>query len=209
MKEEGTFLIRKRQYFWMGLLLISLLWINGCTGRPFLTQDNSYSIHMIPSAGEEQKIPIQLSWDDNAAVMQKLLLEASFVLSDLKTELDDEAKTLKHGASDSTNDPHKSGIEPIRFETESQNTINLVANFPQVKQFNLVIDKEPIILDISSLEIEVNGKHPGRVVINQTLVLQGIYNPNLQPAYAEFIKMYESQSIPPSSSEKAKEKSAF
>ncbi|HWQ40589.1 MAG TPA: hypothetical protein VN456_00965 [Desulfosporosinus sp.] len=46
-----------------------------------------------------------------------------------------------------------------------------------------VVDHHDLTLDVQSLQIEVKGANIGRVTLNQTLILQGIDNPNLQPAF--------------------------
>lgn len=217
----------RRLSTWAGILGLLLL-ISGCAGRPFLSQDNSYSIIKVSPVGEIQKTPIQLTWNSNAAVMQKLLLEASFVLSDLHTlksrEIEsidtpppdnesstdeiNEATPLSSLSSIPENQEPKESIEsneshesvkphePVETKEDSVlltepliDTVLLEANFPQTKRFNLMIDGEQLLFDISSLQIEVKGKNPGRVILNREVILQGIRNPNLVPSFDEFIKM--------------------
>jgi hypothetical protein len=185
---------------WTGILLILFL-LSGCS-KPVLTQENSYSIITISPDGEIQKQPIQLTWNSNAAVMKELLLEASFVLSDLHTQISDEApntnvsnqKSLidisetRSNNSNSNNKNNKNEVSNNPPEPLAQ-TILLEANFPETKQFDLTIDDNEFKLDVSSIQIEVDGKNPGRVIINQVLILQGISNPNLKLAYEEFTEM--------------------
>lgn len=197
----------RRLSTWAGILVLLFL-ISGCTGRPFLTQDNSYSIVKVSPEGEIEKTPIQLTWNSNAAVMQKLLLEASFVLSDLHSVLSPEnasinTQNLKDALSQAnlliSRTSTQENQEPKKTEeikesagvlTEPFNdTILLEANFPQAKRFNLMIDGEQFPLDISSIQIEVKGKNPGRVILNRVVTLQGISNPNLIPAFDEFTQM--------------------
>lgn len=218
-------MISRSRLFWTGILLVFLLFVSGCTGRPFLTKENSYSIHIIAPEGEIQEIPIQLSWNTNAAVLQKLLLEASFVLSDLKTQLKLENETLDNDLAqqeiekstlqtlpkrdnkvlksdyETPEATNTNTLEPVikRLDSEDDDTPNttlLEAKFPKIKQFNLIIDNESLVIDVSSIQIEVEGKYPGRVTINKTIILQGIPNPNLKPAYDEFMTMFESKSAP-------------
>jgi len=105
---------------------------------------------------------IELPWNTNTAVLQKFLLEASFVLSDLHT-------------LSSTELSKEAPLKATRIQ----------ANFPQPKRMKFVVDKHVLNLDVQSIQIEVEGAHVGQVILNQTLVLQGINNPNLQPAFKE------------------------
>lgn len=205
-------MINLRRLSWAGVLSLLFL-ISGCTGRPFLTQDNSYSIIKVSPEGEIQKTPIQLTWNSNYAVLQKLLLEASFVLSDLHTQSSPEDGStdtphskngsLRDKLSESTSLKSRTSLlknqEPKKIEepeetseavTEpSSETVLLEANFPQARRFNLMIDGEQFTLDISSVQIEVKGKDPGRVILNREVTLQGILNPNLIPSFDEFTEM--------------------
>lgn len=174
-----------RRKAWTSILLLLLLFVSGCTGRPYLTKENSYSIYINTPEGETQKIPIQLSWNTNVAVMQKLLLEASFVLSDLQTQsapVKESQDELSKASQDET--------------AAKENTIILEANFPKPKSFDLTIDNQSIVMEVSSLQIEVDGPHPGRVILNQEILLQGIPNPNLKPAYNEFMAMIQHKEEP-------------
>lgn len=103
---------------------------------------------------------IELPWNKNTAVLQKFLLESSFVLSDLHT--------------------------PSSLESSKEASLNatrIQANFPQPKRMKFIVDQHVLNLDVQSIQIEVEGAHVGQVILNQTMVLQGIDNPNLQPAY--------------------------
>ncbi|WP_407308697.1 hypothetical protein [Desulfosporosinus sp. SB140] len=111
---------------------------------------------------------VQLPWNANMAVMQKLLLESSFVLSDLHTP---------------------SPQELAKSDPPPTTTVSLQANYPQPKRMSFVVDGHVLTLDVQSLQIEVEGANVGQVTINRTLVLQGINDPNLQPAFEELIKM--------------------
>lgn len=199
--KKVAFLInRRRLSSWAGILALLFL-ISGCAGRPYLTQDNSYSIIKVSPEGETQKTPIQLTWNSNAAVMQKLLLEASFVLSDLHTQLGPEKESTDNenpNTESSESEFSKAtqlisgtlNLENPKVITEPISDIVLLeANFPQAKQFNLIIDDEEYTLDISSIQIEVEGNNPGRVILNQVLTLQGIPNPNLIRSFDEFTQM--------------------
>jgi len=104
---------------------------------------------------------IELPWNTNTAVLQKFLLESSFVLSDLQTpsSVQSSSKALP------------------------QKVTRIQANFPKPKRMKFIVDKRPLTLDIQSIQIEVEGANVGQVILNQTIVLQGIDNPNLQPAF--------------------------
>jgi len=210
----------RRLSSWTGIFVL-LIFVGGCAERPFLTKDNSYSILKVSPEGETQKYPIQLSWNSNVAVMQKLLLEASFVLSDLHTQLNTDIVSQKdelNKVTQPTNEPLNQEItppppepepskviegevheiSPEKMATPKSDTILLEANFPRAKKFNLVIDDKQYTLDISSIQIEVEGEDPGQVIINQTMVLQGIPNTSLQSSYEEFTKMLDNQKKLPS-----------
>jgi hypothetical protein len=191
---------RQRLALWAGIFIILLL-VSGCSGRLLLTKDNSYSIIMIAPDGKTQERPIQLTWNSNAAVMQELLLEASFVLSDLHTpriseeELGQTAEKKEHIDSESTTGKlRKTSVAktesfPGLVSDFSNDTVYLEAKFPLAKQFNLMIDDEQYNFDVSIVRIEVQGKNPGRVILNEELEFQGIPNPNLVLAYEEFTRM--------------------
>ncbi|MHB8124824.1 MAG: hypothetical protein ACYDEJ_04125 [Desulfitobacteriaceae bacterium] len=154
-----------------GIVLINLLFstffLSGCSKKPFLTGDNSYIINTIKTTGEIQKLPIIIPWNFNMAVMRNLLKESSFVLSDLRTPDPDEL------------------LEP------SEDTILLESIFPESQTMTLMIDQHNVTMDINSIQIEVEGSQIGRVILNHTLIFQGINNPNLQPAFCSFIKNLE------------------
>lgn len=94
------------------------------------------------------------------AIMQKLLLESSFVLSDLRTP---------SAQDSSTKVPLKTTI--------------LQTNFVKPKRMSFLVDQKIRTLDVQSLQIEVEGANVGQVTLNQTITLQGINNPNLMPAF--------------------------
>lgn len=104
------------------------------------------------------------------AVMQKLLLESSFVLSELHTP----------------NSKNPTIIGPIK-------TTILQANYPKPKRMSFLVDEQVLTLDVQSLQIEVEGSNVGQVTLNQTIILQGIYNPNLQPAFEDLEQMLHEQ----------------
>lgn len=189
-------------------ILVLLFLLSGCTERPFLTKDGLYSFVTLSTEGEFQKKPIQLTWNSNLAVMQQLLLEASFVLGDLHTLSETLlSESIVHDKGDQ--EVVISSSEPKGIETEEElqeenqenlqieeelldkqyKTILLEATFPESKSFELMIDNKTTSLEISSIQIEVIGDHPSRVVLNDTFFLQGIENPNLKPAFAQFIEM--------------------
>lgn len=165
-------------YGWIGLVLLLLLFIPGCTEKPVLTREDTYSIIVISPQGQAQNIPVQFSWNSNFAVLQKLLIEASFVLSDLHSK---------------ENPPVESSL--------SQSTVMLQAHFPKSRDVNLTVDDHPMTLHLDSIEIEVDGPHQGRIILNQTpnenlkqnlnptIILQGIPDPNLKPTFDDFMDM--------------------
>lgn len=167
LRKKGNPLKTKHKVLhWAVLTLIILLLIPGCSAKTGLKQDDSYSIVVISPKGESQNFPVKLSWNSNMVVMQKLLMEATFVLSDLHT---------------SENPPKASALP--------QSTVMLRASFPQSRIFTLTIDNQSRDLDLNSIEIEVEGPHQGRVILNDTLILQGIPDPSLKPAFDEFLNM--------------------
>ncbi len=166
---RGQFL-NKRIIIWgivLSNLLFSIMFLSGCSTKPYLTGDNSYIIHTIKTTGEIEKLPIVIPWNFNIAIMRNLLMESSFVLSDLRTPEADEL------------------IEP------SQDTILLESIFPESRAMTLVIDQQVVVMNINSIQIEVGGSHIGRIILNQTLIFKGINNPNLQPAFEDFVKILE------------------
>lgn len=153
----------KRKISILGLslaILFTSLFLSGCSPKPFLTQDGTYVILSISPSGMTQSELVELPWNTNMAVLQKFLLESSFVLSDLHT--------------------------PSSLQTSSEAPLKatrIQANFPQPKRMKFVIDKQVLTIDVQSIQIEVEGANVGQVIINQTIILQGIDNPNLQPAF--------------------------
>lgn len=163
----------KRKIFTLVLglaLFLSSLFLSGCSEKPFLTQDGSYVILSISPSGMTQSELISLQWNTNMAVMQKLLLESSFVLSDLQTP---KSKNV------SMNGPYNTSI--------------LQANYSTPKRMSFLVDKQVLTLDVQSLQIEVEGANIGQVTLNQTIILQGINNPNLLPAFKDLKKMLHDQ----------------
>ncbi|WP_075363236.1 hypothetical protein [Desulfosporosinus metallidurans] len=159
----------KRKMSTLGLslvVLLSSLFLSGCSEKPFLTQDGSYVILSVSPSGMTQSELIKLPWNTNIAIMQKLLTESSFVLSDLHT--------------------------PSELESSNKDQLNstsLQANFPEPKRMTFIVDRHNLTLDVQSLQIEVEGPNVGLVTVNQTIVLQGIKNPNLQPAFEALTNM--------------------
>jgi len=141
-------------------VFLSSLFLSGCSGKPFLTQDGSYIILSISPSGMTQSELIKLPWNANTAIMQKLLLESSFVLSDLHTP---------------------SALNPS-IDVPQKTTI-LQTNFTEPKRMSFLVDKQVLTLDVQSIQIEVEGANVGQVTFNQIIKLQGIDNPNLQPAF--------------------------
>jgi hypothetical protein len=148
-------------------LLFWIFIISGCSNRPYLTGDNKYSINTVKITGEIQKQPLEIPWNFNMAVMRNLLMESSFVLSDLHTP----------PTPDSDD-----------FFKPSGETVYLESIFPESQKLALIIDKQSEDLDINSIQIEVSGSNIGKVILNQTLIFQGINNPDLEPAFTDFIK---------------------
>lgn len=148
------------------LLLLLLLLLPGCANKSGLTQDDNYSITVISPQGVARNIPVQLRWNANMVVVQKLLMEATFVISDLKT-----------------------AEKPPDPAALANSTVLLKVQFPQSRVFTLTIDKQVQELTLDSIEIEVEGPQPGRVILNGSRTLQGITDPNLKPAFDEFMNM--------------------
>ena len=109
---------------------------------------------------------IDLPWNTNLAIMQKFLLECSFVLSNL----------------------HTPGVEELTSDTQTKST-SIQATFTKPKRMKFVVDDHPVTFDVESIQIVVEGARVGQVTINQITVLQGIDNPNLQPAFKELVDM--------------------
>lgn len=147
-------------------LLLVLFLVPGCATKPFLTPNNIYNIIII-SAGIRDVQQVTLPWNANKAVMQNLLLESSFALSDLHTP------------------------KEIDIPADDETAVFLQAIFPQSKHITFSVDNHPVELDVRSVEIEVEGAHIGRVIINDGPPLQGIPNPNLPPAFEAFRQMLE------------------
>ena len=169
VREEGSSLSFKRKISTLGLglvVLLSSLFLSGCAEKPILTQDGSYVILSISPSGRTQSEHIKLPWNTNTAIMQKLLLESSFVISDLHTP---------------------SGLQTPSALTSAISvplkTTILQANFLTPKRMSFLVDQKVLTLDVQSLQIEVEGSEVGLVTINQTIILQGINNPNLLPAF--------------------------
>ena len=148
------------------VVLLSSLFLSGCSEKPFLTQDGSYVILSVSPSGMTQSELVKLPWNTNMAIMQKLLTESSFVLSDLHTP--SESESSNKDRVDST---------------------SLQANYPEPKRMTFVVDGHNLTLDVQSLQIEVEGPNVGLVTVNQTIVWQGIKNPNLQPAFEALTNM--------------------
>lgn len=145
----------------LGLAIILLsLFLSGCSEKPFLTQDGSYVILSISPSGMTQSELIDLPWNTNKAIMQNLLVECSFVLSDLRT----------------------TGVKNPSITTPTNTTL-LQTNFSQPKRMSFLVDKKVLTLDVQSLQIEVEGANIGQVTLNQIIILQGIKNPNLRSAF--------------------------
>jgi len=171
----------KRKIYTLGLALVvflSSLFLSGCSEKPFLAEDGVYVILYSSPSGMVRSELVELPWNTNMAIMQKLLLESSFVLSDLHTTSDIHASSDIHTSSPlkpSINIPHRKTI--------------LKTTFAEPKRMSFFVDKQPLTLDVQSLQIEIVGTDVGQVTINQTITLQGIYNSNLLPAFEDFENM--------------------
>jgi len=151
-------------------VLLSSLFLSSCSQKPFLTQDGSYVIISISPSGKTQSELIKIPWNTNMAIMQKFLLESSFVLSDLHTPI----------ALDS---PINSPLYTKVLKTSILQKTILETNFAEPKRMSFIVDQKVLTLDVQSLQIEVEGSSVGQVTLNQTIKLQGINNPNLQPSF--------------------------
>ncbi|MDI6811934.1 MAG: hypothetical protein QMC95_01590 [Desulfitobacteriaceae bacterium] len=160
-------------------LLLSLL-LSGCSNKPFLTPDNTYAIVTYDLKGDSSAVPINLTWNTNTAVLRQLLVEASFVLTDLRSQSADLVRPGKASPLDTVS-------------TSSEPKTYLQTTFPETKMLTFLIDGLNVNLGVQSIEIEVEGDDLGQVVLNHTWVLQGISNPNLYPAYLEFVDMIQGQ----------------
>ena len=158
------------------MVLLSCLFLSGCAQKPILTQDGSYVILSITPSGKAQSELIKLPWNTNMAIMQKLLLESSFVLSDLHTPSNLPASSA---LSSSIDIPLKTTI--------------LQTSFLKPKRMSFLVDQKLRSFDVQSLQIEVEGAKVGQVTLNQTIILQGINNPNLLPAFEALTHMLHDQ----------------
>jgi len=158
------------------VVLLSCLFLSGCAQKPILTQDGSYVILSITPSGKAQSELIKLPWNTNMAIMQKLLLESSFVLSDLHTPSNLPASSA---LSSSIDIPLKTTI--------------LQTSFLKPKRMSFLVDQKLRSFDVQSLQIEVEGAKVGQVTLNQTIILQGINNPNLLPAFEALTHMLHDQ----------------
>lgn len=148
----------------LGSILV-LTVVPGCAAKPYLTPNNVYNIITVSPDGTQDILHVSLPWNTNMAVMQKLLLESSFALSDLHT------------------------FPAGKIPAEPESATLLQAIFPQSKHITFTIDQKPIEIDVYSIQIQVEGSHVGWVVINDGAPLQGISNPDLPPAFAAFRQM--------------------
>jgi len=161
----------KRKISKLGLgiaIILSSLFLSGCSEKPFLTETGSYVVISISPSGMTQSELIELPWNTNNAIMQNLLLECSFVLSDLHTPSDE-------------NPSNKSAVKTTLLQT----------NFTKPKRMSFLVDQQVLTLDVQSIQIEVEGDNVGQVTLNRTIILQGIKNPNLKPAFDEVRTMMQ------------------
>lgn len=170
------------------LLSISLLpsiFLLGCSSQPILTQDNSYTIEVSTPPNAAKSFTVSLPWNVNQAIMQKLLLESSFVLSDLHT-IDSSPSTDSDNSADSSGNNSTPSYSSI---------IQLKTEFPKTEQFTLLIDGQSKTMSIKTIKIEVLGPNIGLVTLNDTETFQGINDPNLTPAFLDFFKMLPAGSL--------------
>lgn len=106
------------------------------------------------------------------AILQELLMESSFVISDLHTPSNLQTPS---NLKSSINVPLKTTI--------------LRTKFVKPKRMSFLVDQKVLTLDVQSLQIEVEGAKVGQVTLNQTIILQGINNPNLLPAFEALKEM--------------------
>lgn len=142
-----------------------LLLLSGCS-KPVFTTDNTYTVITILEDGSTVREPLTLSWNTNTAVVQRLLLESSFVISDLRSH-----------------------DKPVAHTHVLAGSAYLETEFPTAKEIDFVIDNKKQTLLVKSIQLQVMGDDTGKVVINGTDVYYGIYDPNLTPAYLEFVDM--------------------
>lgn len=161
--------IRKLSKLGLGLaIILSSLFLSGCSEKPFLTQTGSYVVISISPSGMTQSELIKLPWNTNKAIMQNLLQECSFVLSDLRTP----------------------SLENPTVNIAVKTTL-LQTNFTKPKRMSFLVDQQVLTLDVQSIQIELEGANVGQVTLNQTIIKQGIKSPNLQPAFEEVRKMMQ------------------
>lgn len=167
--------------FLLPLLFLSLL-LSGCANKPFLTSDNSYAIVTDDLKGNSRELSLNLSWNANPAVFRQLLVEASFVLTDLRSH---------------PTDPAQAGQQSLSADvsTTLDHRTYLQATFPDSKQLTFLVDGLNVTVSVQSIEIEVEGPDPGQVILNHTWVLRGIANPNLYPAYEKLVEMLNQNSF--------------
>lgn len=184
-----------RFFRWSVLLLILLLLVPGCKSKSGLTQDDNYTISIVSPQGQTQSIPVQLGWNSNMVVVQKFLMEATFTLSDLHT-----LKTPSQESEPPAN-PTEIASKPLEADKLDQNkgpaksTVTVKAIFPESRVFYLTINDRNEELTLNSIEIEIDGSQPGRVILNDHQILQGIPDPNLKPSFDEFLKMLNGTTI--------------
>lgn len=195
-------------------LLVASLLLSGCSNKPFLTPDNSYAIVTYDSQGNSRSIPINLSWNTNTAVLRQLLMEASFVLSDLRSEAQEPTRAEESSSPGALSSQHELPASlPVDKPSSSQDPSAMVAatsllpeklsllasdkenrtylqtTFPKTTMLTFLLDGQNVNLGVQSIEIEVEGDDLGQVILNGSWVLQGIANPNLYPAYLKLIDM--------------------
>lgn len=171
--------------FLLPLLVLPLL-LSGCANRPFLNSDNTYAIVTDDLKGNSHELPLDLSWNTNQAVLRQLLVEASFVLTELRSHPTEPAQTGQQSQSQSQSSDVSATLDHRTY---------LQATFPDSKQLTFLVDGLNVTVSVQAIEIEVEGPEPGQVILNHAWVLQGIANPNLDPAYQKLVEMLDLNSF--------------
>lgn len=198
--------MRKARLVFCFWIIFLFLFSSGCAERPFLSKESHYQIVAISEVDEISTWPIEVTWHSNLAVLQQLLLEASLVLGDLQTIHPDESQTGLQLDENQTGLSYEAEIVlPHKIETSIQSeklteeepiknpTILLEAFFTEAKTFELVIDGRKETVELTSVQIEIQGEHPGLVIINHEFKYQGIINPSLESAFENYLAMLEKE----------------
>ncbi|NMA68229.1 MAG: hypothetical protein GX958_02275 [Desulfitobacterium sp.] len=191
--------MRKARFVFCFCILLIFLFSSGCAERPFLSKESHYQVVVITNEEEINTWPIEFTWNSNSAVLQQLFLEASLVLGDLQTIHPNEAQislqpnetTNRLQSIETPNSPQSEML--TEEELNNYPTILLEAFFTETKSFELVIDGKKEAIELSSVQIEIQGKHPGLVILNHESKYQGIINPSLESAFENYLAMVEKE----------------